>query len=330
MSREQVTSVYCTIFDSNYLARALVLYSSLIRVSRNARFAFFCIDERSADLLDMLQLERSIVVRHEEFSSTELAQIRPLRSQGEYCWTCKPIALLYVMARVPEADWIVYVDTDMMFFSDPDAALPGQTAHYLLTPHRFHRAFAGFERSAGKHNAGYVAARHSSIGQQAIVWWKDQCLASCSSTPTESTYADQKYLDQFAEIFPLGESSSHKGLNAAPWNIENYRISVEESLVRVDDVPLLLYHFQGLQLFDDGTASLYIGDRRLPSDLREAIYMPYVAELSRAYSAIRMLNGEFKDGLIDKRRSPGGVIARGLNILRRRRNLVRFDLSQSA
>ncbi len=330
MSTKKMTSVYCTIFDSNYLSRALVLHSSLMRVNRDAFFAFFCIDDRSADLLGGLQLERSIVVRHEEFSSPELAKIQPFRNRGEYCWTCKPIAIEYLMGRIQNADWVVYVDTDMMFFSDPDAVLAGQEAHYVLTPHRFHRAFAGFEKGAGKHNAGYVAARRSPIGQEAIGWWKNQCLISCSSIPTETTYADQKYLDYFFELFPLGQSSTQKGLNAAPWNIENYQITKKENMVEVDDMPLVLYHFQGLQLFDDGSASLYVGDRRLGEDLRAAIYMPYMTELTRAYSTIRMLTGDFKDGLIDKTRSPGGVIARGLSMLRRRRNLVRFDLSSTA
>lgn len=329
MSTKNMASVYCTIFDSNYLARALVLHASLMRVNRSALFAFFCIDDCSADLLDRLQLERSIIVRHEEFSSPELKQIRPHRSRGEYCWTCKPVALLHLMARIPDAEWVVYVDTDMMFFSDPDAALPGPTAHYLLTPHRFHHAFERSERQAGKHNAGYVAGRCSSIGKQAMTWWKDKCLASCSSIPTETTYADQKYLDEFSKHFLAGDSSSHKGLNAAPWNIENYQVTVDEDLVRVDDMTLLLYHFQGLQLFDDGTASLYIGDRYLPRDIQAAIYTPYMSEITRAYSSIRKMVPEFKDGLIDKRRTQGGIVARTLSFIRRRRNIVRFELSLS-
>lgn len=326
---KNMSSVYCTIFDSNYLARALALHASLMRVNHTSRFAFFCIDDRSADLLERLQLERSIVVRHEDFATTELSQVRPHRSQGEYCWTCKPVAILYVMNRLPDAEWVIYVDTDMMFFSDPDAALPIPAAHYLLTPHRFHGAFGRFEQQAGKHNAGYVAARRSVIGQQVISWWRDQCIASCSSTPSESSYADQKYLDEFRQQTPLGESSSHMGLNAAPWNIENYRVTVEDGRVRVDDVPLLLYHFQGLQLFDDGKAALYIGDRRISDDLRTAIYEPYLAELQRAYLRVRAISGNFKDGLLDRRRLPGGVVGHALAILRRRRNLVSFDLSSS-
>lgn len=326
---ENKSSVYCTIFDCNYLARALALHSSLIRANSISRLVFFCIDDRSATLLDTLQLERSIVVRHDEFATPELRLVRPLRSQGEYCWTCKPIAILHAMKHLPDVGWVIYVDTDMMFFSDPDAALPGPEAHYLLTPHRFHGTFSRFEQQAGKHNAGYVAARNSAVGQQAISWWRDQCLASCSSTPTESSYADQKYLDEFRWHVPAGESSTHKGLNAAPWNIENYRVTVVDGFVQVDEVPLLLYHFQSLLLFDDGKAALYTGNRRIPDDLRTAIYEPYLAELQRSYLRIRAISVAFRDGLLDRRQLPGGVVGHVLAILRRQRNLVSFDLPPS-
>lgn len=320
-----MTSVYCTIFDSNYLARALVLYSSLMRVNDDSIFAFYCIDDRSAELLNKMQLDRSMIVRHDDFATKELIEIQPLRSRGEYCWTCKPIVLLDLMDRIPGVDWVVYVDTDMMFFSDPDAELNGQNAHYVITPHRFHPAFTKFEKEAGKYNAGYAAVRRSNEGRQTIDWWKNQCLTSCSSVPTESTYADQKYLNSLLRYFPFGHSSNHKGINAAPWNIENYRISVAGDMVSVDDMQLILYHFQGLQLFDDGTASLYMGDRRLPDDIRSAIYMPYISEIIRAYSLIRKNIPEFRDGLIDKKLAHGGLVARTLRLIRMRRNFFRFE-----
>lgn len=326
MVNKNESNVYCTIFDSNYLARALALHASLMRVNEASRFAFFCIDDRSADLLDMLQLERSTVIRHEEFTTPELLMVRPHRSQGEYCWTCKPAAILYVMKRLPNIKWVVYVDTDMMFFSDPDAALPGESAHYLLTPHRFHGAFVQFEQQAGKHNAGYVAARNSVTGQQVIEWWRDQCISRCSSIPTESSYADQKYLDQFRLQSLAGESSNHIGLNAAPWNIESYRVTVVNGFVKIDETPLLLYHFQSLQLFDDGKAALYTGNRRIPDDLRATIYDPYLAELQQSYLKIRAISLGFSDGLLDRRRLPDGVVGHVLAMLRRRRNLVSFNL----
>lgn len=329
MAQERRNSVYCTIFDDNYLARAVALYESLMRVNQSAVFAFICIDFSSAQLLTSLKLERALVVKHDEFATQELLQLRPERSQGEYCWTCKPFALLHLMKRAPQADWVVYVDTDMMFFSDPDEVLPGSAAHYLLTPHRFDPGFMAHEKSAGKHNAGYVGARNSRQGEQVITWWKDRCVESCSFVPTESTFADQKYLDQFLALFPFGISTDHKGLNVAPWNVENFNVHVKGDQVYVDDVPLLLYHFQGLQLFDNGTASLYIGDKRVSEGLRRNIYYPHLRELLRAFARIRELDGRFCKGLGKERKYLGNFVKRTYKMLVGTSNVVPLQLHES-
>lgn len=326
MSQEIKNTVYCTIFDDNYLARALALYESLMRVNEAATFAFFCIDAKSAGLLTALKLERSIVLTHDEFATAQLLELRASRSQGEYCWTCKPFALLYLMRSVPKADWVVYVDTDMMFFADPDEALPAPDAHYLLAPHGFHSGFAAHEKSAGKHNAGYVAVRCSRQGEQAIAWWKDRCVESCSVIPTATTFADQKYLDRFAELFPFGVSAHHKGLNVAPWNIENFSVKTHAGRVHVDDVPLLLYHFQGLQLFDNGTASLYIGDMRIRDVLRVNIYQPHLLALLRAFASIKAVDPTFASGLGKRRKYLGNVVKRAFKTLTKRDNVVPFQV----
>ena len=319
-------TVYCTIFDDNYLARALALYESLMRVNETATFAFFCIDAKSVRLLTSLRLERSIIVSHDEFATDELLKLRADRSQGEYCWTCKPFALLHLMCSVPQSDWVVYVDTDMMFFADPDEALPGPNAHYLLTPHGFHSGFAAHEKSAGKHNAGYVAARNSSQGVSVIAWWRDRCIESCSYIPTDTTFADQKYLDQFAELFPYGDSSTHKGLNTAPWNVDNFTICNGAKGVYVDEVPLLLYHFQGLQLFDNGTASLYIGDMRISDSLSDLVYQPHLVALLRAFARLRAIDPGFSRGLGKPRKYLGSIARRVLKIIMNRANVVPFDV----
>jgi len=317
-------SIYCTIFDDNYLARALALYESLIKVNATALFAFFCIDSDSVQLLNALKLKRAVVVSHEEFATSELLETKPLRSRGEYCWTCKPVALLHMIRCMPNASWVVYVDTDMMFFSDPDQAFLGLESHYLLAPHRYHADFLEYEKSVGKYNAGYVAARNSSQGKRVMSWWKDRCIQSCSIIPTDTTFADQKYLDQFLELYPFGVSAEHKGLNAAPWNVENFMFSGGIDGVQVDDEPLLLYHFQGLQLFDNGTASLYIGDVQISEVLREHIYQPHLEALLLAYSKIRKIDPGFSKGLGKQRKYLGNIVRRTFKRLTKRANIVPF------
>lgn len=288
-------SVYCTVFDAAYLARALALHASLLAANRRSRFAFVCLDGLSAELLGKLALERATVVPYAQFGTPQLERVRATRTRGEFSWTCKPIALQHLARTLPEAGWLVYVDADMMFFGDPDAALPGPQAHYLLTPHRFHPAFESHAPTAGRHNAGYVAMRNSREGLGAIQWWGERCLESCSAAVTESTYADQRYLDQMPQLFPAGESSSHPGLNAAPWNIERFRVTSGvaggASGVRLDDSALLLYHFQSLRVLNGWLVDLYAGDRRLPEPVRRLIYAPYLERLAAAYRTLRETAG---------------------------------------
>lgn len=326
MSQELKNTIYCTIFDDNYLARALALYESLIRVNGQAFFAFFCIDAKSVSLLTSLNLARAIIISHDEFATPDLLKVRPLRSQGEYCWTCKPFALLHLMDLEPKADWVAYVDTDMMFFSNPDMALPGPNAHYLLSPHRFHLNFSEYEISTGKHNAGYVAARSSTQGKQVMTWWRDRCIENCSVIPTETTFADQKYLDQFAYLFPFGLSSQHKGLNLAPWNIGNFNIYQNDGCIYVDDEKLLLFHFQGLQLFDNGTASLYVGNMRISKIIREIIYRPHLTELLQAFLRLREVDSSFERGLGKPRKYLGNIFRRSLKMLTGSSNFVSFEI----
>ena len=281
-------SVYGTIFDEAYLPRALALHASLMRVNSTARFAFFCIDEQSADLLETIAPERAIVIRHDQFSTHELMKIRAHRSRGEYCWTSKPIALSYLARTMTDVDWLVYVDADMMFFSDPDLVLPDQDKHYVLTPHRFHKAFKQYEHSVGNFNAGYMAARRSPQGLQVIDWWSARCIESCSVVPTETTFADQKYLDQMPLLFPFGDVMPSLGLNAAPWNIENYSIHERNGRVYLGEYLLVLYHFQGLKVLSDSLVDLYGGNIQLSFSLRKLVYKPYIKWLMDAQKKLRL------------------------------------------
>ncbi len=318
-------SIYCTVFDAGYLAQAIALHASLMRANPRAQLAFVCMDELSARVLGRLALERASIVPYAEFSTPELDRVRALRAHGESIWTCKPFALLHLARTIPDAEWLVYADADVMFFGDPDAALPGPRAHYLLAPHRYHSAFAGYEATAGRYNAGYVAMRNTREGRSVIEWWRDRCVESCSAVPTATTYADQLYLDRIPELFPCGESSAHAGLNAAPWNIERYRVTASGDAVLLDDAPLLLYHFQSLRVLNSWLVDLYAGDRRLAAPVRHLIYDPYLERLQAAYRAMRDAAGTMAPTVQSRLRTGrdwlrlGKGLARGKHNLRLRR-----------
>lgn len=320
------SSVYGTIFDVAYLPQALALHASLMRVNKTAQFAFFCIDELSADLLIKLAPERSLVIRHDQFSPPELVATRAYRSRGEYCWTSKPIALNYLARTMIDVDWLVYVDADMLFFSDPDLVLPGWDKHYVLTPHRFHKAFKQYEKNVGDFNAGYMAARRSPEGLQVIDWWSARCIESCSVTPTETTFADQKYLDQMPLLFPFGDTTPSPGLNAAPWNIENHQVHERNGQVYLGEHLLVLFHFQGLKILNSGLVDLYGGNRRISIALRRLVYDPYLEQLAAAYQMLQQSCPELAPKVAGALRNLYDWVRLVMEMMRGYHNLVRYSV----
>ena len=268
-----------------FVPRALTLQQSILRCSPDSIFAFFCADEGTAALLRSFGLKRSLIFAPEEFETPALREIKPRLSQGEYCWTCKSIALLHMLQSDAHLDWAVWVDCDMYAFGDPNVAFESYPdANVLLTPHHFsYEAVAAFEPTVGRYNAGYVAVRNTDHGKAALNWWFERCRESCSTTPTDSSYADQKYLEEMPKLFPNVVDLTWPGLNCAPWNVIGQPISVREDDdegVLVANSPLLIYHFQGLRVMRHWAFDLYPSKEvALPRILRERIYRPYVSAL---------------------------------------------------
>lgn len=296
MLARNARSVYCTIFDLNHLSQALTLYRSLINHNETALFAFICIDAESLDLLKKLNLDRALIFSDNNFLTTELELVRNTRSRGEYCWTCKPLALQFLAKTIPYIDWFVYLDADTMLFSDPDSVLPGENLHYVISPHRFYKDFCGFQRRVGRFNAGFFAVRSTYNGHSVINWWAERCLESCSVIANNGCFADQGYLDQLPLIFPYGHSDPPIGLNAGPWNIDNYMIQVDGDKVLVNDSYLILYHFQGLRFLSRQVVDLYSSNRKLRQEVQRNIYISYLMKLLDSRNYLEGMGMPIKSG----------------------------------
>jgi hypothetical protein len=279
---------YATIIDARYLPRGLALQMSIARHDPCALFAFFCMDDLSEAQVEYIQLPQCRTHIESVFSAEPLRAVRPQRSVAEYCWTAKPFVLSHLLAAEPGVDWVAYLDSDMLSFGDPGAALTAAgNADFLLSPHRFSQEFVKFAPTVGTYNAGFAAFRDSATGREALGLWARLCLESCSVQVTASTYADQKYLDNLMAAYPTGRASGFSGLNAAPWNIGNHRVTGRDGGVWLDDDPLLLYHFQGMRLLNRRWVDLYAGDYHLDPAIRNLIYRPYLQQLSEAYRRLR-------------------------------------------
>jgi hypothetical protein len=287
-----------------FVMRALALQSSLARTAPKSLFAFFCIDLSSAIFLRSLELKNVLVVAPDEFETPQLRAIKRKATLSEYCWTCKPVALLHAFATVPGLDWAIWVDSDMFAFSNPDKALDAYPeADVVLTPHRFSLPeMRTFEPVVGRFNAGYAAFRNTKRGHIALNWWRDRCFESCPAVPTDNKYADQKYLEGVVGLFDSVAQSNMAGLNCAPWNVFGLPVERNDAGVSVSKAPLLLYHFQGLKVIRCWLFDLYASSQfMLPKTTISLIYEPYLSALryqmslmsERGNDDFAGINGEF-------------------------------------
>ena len=100
----------------------------------------------------------------------------------------------------------------------------------------------------------------------------------CFQRLEDGKYADQKYLDAWPENFQGVKIIKNIGANLAVWNIRNYKITLKDKRIQVNNLPLIFYHFAGLKQvstnsFKTGLSSGYI---HLEGIILNEIYKPYV------------------------------------------------------
>ena len=58
------------------------------------------------------------MVHHSEIEDEALLKLKEERSKAEYCWTCTPVTIEYVLKHFKEPS-CTYIDADLYFFADP-------------------------------------------------------------------------------------------------------------------------------------------------------------------------------------------------------------------
>jgi len=322
---------FCTLFDLNYLPRGLVLYRSLERHCPDFRLRVFCMDRRTKEVLDRLGLPRLAAIGLEELEAhdAELLEVKPTRTQVEYCWTATPAVCTYALETEPDLEAITYLDADLMFFRDPEPIWQelGDDS-VLIVPHRYAPQWQPHEETSGTYNVEFMTFRRDERGLEALHWWRDRCLEWCYFRFEDGKMGDQKYLDDWPERFEGVHVLENPGGGLAPWNVEQYELARRNGSVLVDDRELVFYHYHSLRLYHGITSLRAAG---LLSDAfrytrgpvpivwttnypvkraeRELVWDPYLHEIGRALQEVRREEGEFDAGFVEL---DGGALAADL------------------
>jgi len=182
---------FCTLFDSNYLHFGLMLHSSLLQHCDNFHLYIFAFDDKCEKFLKSQNLKNVTVISLQEFEDEKLLSIKSTRSKGEYCWTCTPSTILYVLKKFSQ-DHCIYIDSDIFFFNNPQILLDeiGEKS-VLITPHNYLPQYDQSEIS-GKYCVQFIYFKNNKTGLEVLEWWRERCIEWCYEIPQDGKFGDQK------------------------------------------------------------------------------------------------------------------------------------------
>jgi hypothetical protein len=289
---------FCTLFDSNYLVKAVAMHRSLLRHAGDFHLTAICFDDDAKRILDRLALPHLTAVALPELESfdAELLATKPDRSPVEYCWTATPALTRYALAARPDAEAMTYLDADLLFFADPQLLFDRiGDASICITPHRYSPEHA-HQVVNGIYCVQWVTFRRDARGTEALDWWHDRCIEWCYYRLEDGKLGDQKYLDDWPERFPGVHVLTHKGGGLAPWNISQYELRASDGGVLVDDDPLVFYHYHRVQLRKRGGHAWEPPGYPISEHDRRLVYDPYLAEIDAALKQVRSVEPGFDAG----------------------------------
>jgi hypothetical protein len=276
---------FCTLFDSNYLARGLALHASLQSVCPSFHLYVVAFDDAAYTYLSGAGLPHLTPIALGEFEDPALLAVKPDRGVGEYCWTCTPSVILYCIRKygLPNC---TYLDADMIFYHDPQILLDERgDRSVIISEHRYSDEYAKAGLESGIYCVQFMYFANDEDGMTALVWWRERCLEWCYDRLEDGKFGDQKYLDDWTRRFRGVHVMQHPGGGLAPWNLQQYTFKTRENKLFVQtlrdgrEYPAVFFHFHGLKFYTDGKASLCSVSYDVGRSVRKNVYVPYLKDL---------------------------------------------------
>jgi hypothetical protein len=289
---------FCTLFDSNYLLKGVVMLRTLREQCPGAHVFVLCMDDATYQILPQLQLPHITRIKLSDFEDDTLLALKKQRSIAEYCWTLSPCLPWFVLENNPQVDQITYVDADLCFYSSVEPIFDeiGDRSIAIIE-HRFTKRLQHLEVN-GRFCVEWVSIRRDEEGMACLSRWRDQCIEWCFYRLEDTRMGDQKYLDEWPQRYQSLVILQHVGAGLAPWNYSKYSFETgPNGHLQVDGQPVIFYHFHQFQLLDNGAfdrlSTFYTSECPEPSD----IYSCYEVQLKQALGDVRVFAPEFKSGL---------------------------------
>lgn len=301
-----MTLNFCTLFNSSYLSRGLVMYESLLKQCDDFHLYVFAFDDKCCEFLESQQYEHLTVISLKKFEDEELLKIKPTRSAAEYCWTCTPSTILFSIKKFGLSN-CTYVDADMLFYSNPLVLFNemGENS-VLITEHRYTKEHDQTSTS-GKYCVQFVTFKNDERGMKVLNWWRNACNEWCYDRMEDGKFGDQKYLDDWVTRFEGIHELQHLGGGVAPWNVEQYSFEsnsgkiVGNELATGKKFEVVFFHFHGVRFYEDNIAELTGLRYTLNKNIKTIFYKPYIRLINKQRIKINAIDNSFNpNGMLGK------------------------------
>jgi len=283
---------FCTLFNTAYLSRGLVLYQSLRKHAPDSHLYVFAFDDQVLDYFRKENLPGLTVISLLEFEDPELLRIKSSRSAAEYCWTCTPSTVLYCI-RNYHLDQCTYVDADLCFYDNPALLMKEMGADSVqITEHRYTKAYDQ-SAASGKYCVQFVTFRNDTVGMNILLSWRAACIDWCYARVEEGKFGDQKYLDYWNERYGHVNELQHLGGGLAPWNIQQYRFKSDGNVITGTELvsgkafQAVFYHFHDLKFYADDKVALTALLYEVNEEVKHVFYEPYLTALLKTGRKIK-------------------------------------------
>jgi hypothetical protein len=244
----------CTYFDYNFLPRGLALYYSVKRFHKEFSFYVLTFDKETYDYLSALNEDNLFLISNEEYDDYFKTSVSRFPDKKQYYFTATPGIFIYLFAKYPEIDILLYLDADVYVYNalEPIYTEFGD-ASIGFCSHRLHPLVKLFSNSYGKYNVGVNLFRNSAAGQKCLKEWKADCDNWYPGQPGYKLkyFSDQIFLDSWVGRYDGIKIIENIGVDTSHWNAANYRFSKKNEKYFVDEYPLIIYHFSNLIKVED-------------------------------------------------------------------------------
>jgi hypothetical protein len=206
------------------------------------------------------------LIRLADVETSELLACKQTRKRVEYYWTLTPFCPRWVFESDESVERVTYLDADMFFLMDPSILINEFTKSekdVMITDHAYDIEY-DLSNLSGRYCVQFISVNRGT-GEEIMSWWQNRCIEWCYARFEDGKFGDQKYLEQFENIFPGRiHVSKQQSFYQAPWNARRFY-----------DVSPVVYHFHGLRLLAKNRISLY-REFYIPLNKFRDIYSPYV------------------------------------------------------